>query len=187
MNRSPDLLDRWVERLSRWSARLGGLVVLACAFLVTLEVALRSLPGGMPRGLQLHSFDLTNYGFAAAVAFGFAYALTTRAHIRIDLLYPLLPQWLRAVLDAAALLSLALMGAVMAWHGWSVVAQSLRLGAMPNSTLRLPLAIPQSVWATGLSWFALVAVVLAARALWQLAHGQVDRVRAASGPDEAVS
>lgn len=173
--------ERAVRAASRWSARLGGLVVLACAVLVSVEVVLRNLPGGVGATAQLHSFELTNFGFAAAVAFGFAYALTERAHIRIDLIYARLPLPARALLDALSLLSLAAMASVMAWHGWGVAMRSAAMGAMPNSTLRLPLVVPQSVWAAGLSWFAAIAVLLAAQALLRLARGRFAQLHADAG------
>lgn len=184
MSRDRDIearFDRAVQAASRWSARLGGLVVLACAVLVTAEVILRNLPGGLGAEIGLHSFELTNFGFAAAVAFGFSYALTERAHIRIDLIYARLPLAVRAILDTLALMSLASMATTMAIHGWGVAMRSAAMGAMPNSTLRLPLVIPQSVWATGLTWFAGIAVLLTAQALLRLARGRFAEVHAASG------
>ncbi|RAH97768.1 hypothetical protein DLJ53_28425 [Acuticoccus sediminis] len=178
---TPTRLDRIVGTLSRWSARLGGAVVLACALLVAAEVILRNLPGGMPEGIRLHSFDLTNYGYAAAVAFGFSYALTERAHIRIDVLYALMPLALRAILDVFALVCLAATAATMAWYAWDVAMRSAAMGAMPNSTLRLPLAIPQSIWAAGLTWFAIVATLLTVQALVQLARGRIRQVHESTG------
>lgn len=177
-----DALNRLIAGLSRWSARIAGLVILASAALVTAEVAVRNLPAGIRPDLHLHSFDLTNFGFAGAIAFGFSYALISRAHIRIDVVYALFPLWLRAVLDAAALVLLTLTASIMAWHAWDVVAESARLGAMPNSTLRLPMAIPQSIWAAGITWFALVAAILSAQALWLLARGQLAALHAKAGP-----
>ena len=177
-------LNRAIAGLSRWSARLAGLVILASAGLVSLDVLIRNLPDGIRPNLHLHSFDLTNFGFAAAVAFGFAYALISRAHIRIDVVYALFPLWLRAVLDAAALIGLTVTAAVMAWHAWDVVAESYRLGAMPNSTLRLPMAIPQAIWASGITWFALVAAVLSTQALLLLASGRLAALHAMAGPFE---
>ena len=172
-------LEASVGAASRWSARLGGAVILLSALLVTAEVVLRNLPA--TQTVTLHSFDLTHWGFAAAVAFGFAHALASRAHIRIDVLYALGPLWLRAGLDALSMLAMAAMASVMAWHAWGVVLTSLRLGARPNSTLDVPLALPQGIWAVGLTWFAAVAVLLAAVALVRLATGRLDALHRAAG------
>ena len=177
----PSRLDRLTEAASRASARLGGAVILLSALLVTAEVFVRNAQVGPLAGVRLHAFELTNWGFAAAVAFGFSYALTQRAHIRIDLLYGWAPLPVRATLDAAALLSLAAMACFMAWHGWGVAAQSLKLGAMPNSTLRIPMAIPQAVWAGGLTWFAGIATLLAGQATWRLLTGRFAALHAAAG------
>ena len=60
-----------IEACARLSARIGGLTILCSAVLIGLEVLSRNL--GL--GLRFHAFELTNYGFAAATAFGFAHAL----------------------------------------------------------------------------------------------------------------
>jgi len=170
-----------LRNASCWFARLGGLLIVLSACLVTLEVFLRNLPGGMPAGIRLYSFELTNFSFAAAVAFGFAYALTQRAHIRIDVVYGLLPVGVRAVLDFLALVSLAGLAGGIAWQAWGVVGQSLKLGATPNSTLQVPLAVPQAIWAMGLSWFALVSLTLALVAAGQLVRGRLGELHALAG------
>jgi hypothetical protein len=59
----------------------------------------------------------------------------------------------------------------MAYYAWKVVSHSYRLGARPNSTLDIPLSLPQSIWAIGLTWFALVAFVMALRAVVHLMRG----------------
>lgn len=177
-------LNRLIAGLSRWSARIAGLVILASAALVSTEVLVRNLPDGVRPDLHLHSFDLTNFGFAGAVAFGFSHALISRAHIRIDIIYALFPLWSRAVLDAAALVLLTVTASIMAWQAWDVVAESMRLGAMPNSTLRLPMAVPQLIWAAGITWFAVVAALLSAQAMLLLASGRPATLHAMAGPFE---
>lgn len=160
-------LDRAIETAARISARLGGAAILLSAVLVTLEVISRNLS----LGIRFHAFELTNYGFAAAVAFGFAFALTQRAHIRIDILYQQVSTPAKAVLDAVSLFLLTALATGMSVYAWRVVGHSMRLGARPNSTLDIPLAVPQAVWATGLTWFALVSLALAIRALVALHRG----------------
>ncbi|MEM6743306.1 MAG: TRAP transporter small permease [Pseudomonadota bacterium] len=174
-------LDAAAATAARWSARLGGAAVLGAALWVAAEVVVRNMPGNLTAGMKLHSFEITNWLFAASVAFGFAFALTERSHIRIDLLYAILPLPVRAALDAVSLLALAGMGCLMAWHGWGVVAASARLGAMPNSSLQVPLVIPQSLWALGLTWFAGVALLLAAQGLRRLLTGRFAELHALAG------
>ena len=160
-------LDRAIDTSAKISARLGGAAILCSAILVVLEVTSRNLS----LGLRFHAFELTNYGFAAAVAFGFSYALVQRAHIRVDFLYQYIPIAAKAILDAVSLLLLTALAMGMSFYAWQVVAHSLRLGARPNSTLDIPLAIPQAIWATGLTWFALIALALAFRAAIAICTG----------------
>lgn len=169
--------NRVIDSAARISALLGGVTILSSALLVSLEVLSRN--AGL--GLRLHAFEITNYGFAGAVAFGFAFAATRRAHIRVDVLYQFLPLSARAVLDAISMLLLTCLASGMAWHAWRVVAQSVKLGARPNSTLDIPLAVPQALWATGLSWFVLITMALSICAIIQLLRGQLAALHASAG------
>lgn len=166
-----------IDTGAKYAARLGGAAILASAVLVSLEVLFRNL--GV--GIRLHSFELTNYAFAVAVAFAFAYAVTQRAHIRIDVLYQLMPVSVKAILDTLALLLLAILSTGMAYYAWKVVAHSARLGARPNTILDIPLALPQGLWALGLTWFALVTVALTLRAAVHLVCGGFATVHGESG------
>ena len=166
-----------INNSAKYAAQIGGAAILASAFLVSLEVFFRNLGVDM----RLHSFELTNYAFAVAVAFSFSYAVTQRAHIRIDALYQLMPVSIRAVLDVFSLLLLAVLSTGMAYYAWKVVVYSAQLGARPNSTLNIPLSVPQGLWALGLTWFALVSVALAFRSTVQLLRGSFTTVHGETG------
>ena len=75
--------ERTVTLLSLWLARFGGVLLVVCAVLIAAEVVLRNITSA----IKLHSFELSIYGFATALAFGFGHVLLARAHIRIDILY----------------------------------------------------------------------------------------------------
>ena len=166
-----------IDTGAKYAARFGGTTILASAVLISVDVLFRNLD----IGIRLHSFELTNYAFAAAVAFSFAYAVTQRAHIRIDVLYQLMPVWVRSILDVLALLLLAILSTGMAYFAWKVVAHSARLGARPNSTLDIALALPQGLWALGLTWFALVTLALTVRAGIHLLKGRFATVHVETG------
>lgn len=172
-------IERVAERSAVWAARIGGGLILASAVLISAEVAVRNL--GI--SLTLHSFELTNFAFAAAVAFGFAYTTVRRAHIRIDVLYGHLPRPVRAILDVISTLALAGLAFGMAWHAWRVVRRSAELGARPNSTLDIPMAAPQGLWATGLSFFALVAGIVALATIVRLVTGRLAEINRTVGLD----
>ena len=172
-----------IHGVSRWMARAGGAAILLCSVLIALDVITRKAFAVA----WFESYEITIYVFAIAVAFGQAYTLIAGAHIRVDVLQVRLPRALRTLLDAVALAALAAMTGILVWHAWGTVAQSVSLGARSNTTLAIPLVIPQSIWAAGLSWFALVAVILLARLLrllWNQDKDQADALMSGRAMDD---
>ena len=159
--------------VAKYSARLAGLTILASAGLVSLEVIFRNLE----INIRLYSFELTNYGFACAVAFALSYATAQRSHIRIDLFYRFTSLKTKAVLDITSILIIFLLASGMAYYAWKVVIHSHKLNAKPNTTLDIPLAIPQAIWAVGLTLFSLVSFSLLLRAIYLFYRGDAPKVR----------
>jgi TRAP-type C4-dicarboxylate transport system permease small subunit len=166
-----------VLALSAWLARVGGLLVLGSALLITLDVMARNLL----RSTFFESFELSGYAFAVATSFGLAHALVTRAHIRIEVLYERLPLTARAVLDLLALATLLLTAGVLLWWCSLLVWDNAVRGARSNSALSLRLAWPQALWWLGLAWFVVVIAWLWLRALVALARGRAAAVVQESG------
>lgn len=171
------LVDRIAVATSRVFAWIGGLLLFLAAILVAAEVVLRNLAGLA----VLHSFELTNYLFATAVAFGLAHTLACRSHIRIDIVYAALPAPVRAGLDLLAMAGMTALGALYAWQAWRTVALSADLGAVSNTTLAVPLVVPQGLWALGLTWFTLVAALLTGLVIVRLGKGDFATVTAYAG------
>lgn len=166
-----------VRGISRWLARLGGLLILFCAFLVTLDVIFRNL-----LSLSIfESFELSTYGIALATSFGMAWALVTRAHIRIEVLYVALPSRGRAYLDLCALALLVVFIGMLVYYGGVVVWDSWTLGARSNTTLHVPMALPQGLWLMGLVWFGLCALILLVVAFAAVIRGHHENVQTLFG------
>lgn len=161
-----------IARISRIFAWLGGLLVLVAALLISLDVLTRNILGST----FFESFELGSYAFAACVALGMSYALTSKAHIRIEVVYSLFPRRFRVVLDVMAIMFLAVAASVLAWFAAQTVYDSYSIGAHSNTTLAVPLVLPQGLWLAGLGWFALTTVWLAASSLLHLSHGRPDLV-----------
>jgi TRAP-type C4-dicarboxylate transport system permease small subunit len=168
---------RAIRQVSRVLAWVAGALMLLSALLIGADVLLRNALRIAP----FHSFELSRYGFAAALGLGLAFTLTERANIRIDILHRLVPRRAHPWLDVLALLALAPVALAFAWYACDVMLQSARLGAVSNTPMAVPLVIPQSIWAAGLSWFALVACVMALQALWALLRGRAERVEEIGG------
>lgn len=143
-------------------------MLLLSAVLVSLDVIFRNLL----KATYFESFELSTYAFAIATALGMSYALVSRAHIRIEVVYTLFGVRTRAWLDVLAYVALAACaGALLYWCGQTVLG-SLQSGARSNSSLAVPLAVPQGIWLVGLAWFALLAVLYAAYGLWKCLAGE---------------
>lgn len=159
-------------RGSQWLAWIGGGLMLASAVLISLDVITRNLFAST----FFESFELSTYALAATVSFGFAYALTSKAHIRIEVVYILLAPPIRRALDLLAILALFAVTLALGWFGAQTALESWSLGARSNSALSVPLAIPQGIWVAGLVWFCIATGLLALRAVVNLARGRSDLV-----------
>ncbi|MCS6891099.1 MAG: TRAP transporter small permease [Rhodovarius sp.] len=173
-------LRRAVAALAALMAYLAGWNYIACAAFIGFDIVARNLFGFSSRA----TVEVTGYMLACGIAWALAHTLMVRAHIRVDVLLNRLPLSLRAPLHLFALLLLAVFAAFCAWAGWALVDESLLFNAHDNSALRIPLAIPQGIWAIGILAFALTAGVLLVEGLLNLLAGrpqEVDRLLASRG------
>ena len=175
-----------LERLSRYFAWISGGAILFCAVLVTLDVFARNVFNDN----LFESFEITIYLYAVTVAFSFSFALTTKTHIRIDVIYARFPRIGRAILDLIALAMLTLLSVILAFYAWSLTVESYGLpgpgnwGAVSVSDLAVPLVLPQSFWALGLTWFAFICVIYMLRGLYSFGRGDLAAVTALIGLEQ---
>jgi len=161
-----------VLRISKALAYFGGALLLLCAIVVTADIFLRTIFNIAP----LYSFELAEFGFAAAVACGYGYALLTKFHIRIDVFYQRFPLRLRTALDVFAMAAMAVVVILLTYLGIEVAVRSFELGSRSQSTLGTPLFIPQGIWSLGLTWFAFICVYLLVKNVTLWLHGRHDDV-----------
>jgi len=159
--RGPDLLLALAQRGSLAGALAGGLLMLAAATLVSIDVVARKLANVTLGGAD----ELSGYALAIGSTWSFGFVLLNRGNVRIDALYQLLPRPLAALCDLLAVLSMGLFGSVVAWHGAGVVAQSWASNSHSNSALGVPLVVPQALWWLGWAWFIGCVLLLLARVI----------------------
>ena len=140
---------RAIEGVSRVAAWIGGAMLIAAALLVCVEIVLRKAFLVSIGGAD----ELSGYSFAIATAWAFSFALLARSHIRIDIVYVLLPLRIRAFLDVVALLALAVFVAILTHRAWGILSESIEFSYRANTPLATPLWIPQSLWLLGLLFF----------------------------------
>ncbi|MSP46618.1 MAG: TRAP transporter small permease [Xanthobacteraceae bacterium] len=155
------------RRVTRFGLWFGGALVLAAAVLIGIDVTLRKFFNASIGGAD----ELAGYALALGTAWSLGAALLERAHIRIDSLYVLFPRWLRLALDFAGIALLLAFFGLIAWHGWSVVAQSWVSSSRSQSALSTPTVLPQSIWLAGLAVFLVIGLALLVNALVLIARG----------------
>ena len=156
------------RRVAHWGLWFGGALVLLAALLIGIDVVMRKFFNASIGGAD----ELAGYALALGTAWSLAAALVERAHIRIDSLYVLFSRRLRFVLDVAGLVLLVLFFGLVAWHGWSMVAQSWTAGSRSQSALQTPTVIPQFIWFVGLAGFVAIGIVLLVHALVLASRGE---------------
>jgi TRAP-type C4-dicarboxylate transport system permease small subunit len=165
------------DRLSKWAAWVGGGMLFATAILIAVEVTLRKVFSISLGGAE----ELSSYALAISCSWSFGYALFRKAHIRIDVLYILLPQRMRYALD---ILSLALFGVYMLllsyFASW-VVFISIKRHSVANTPMATPLWLPQSLWLTGIFFFTLTVLIMLAGELYYLLTGNLQEARQLAG------
>ncbi len=137
-------------------AYVSGGVLLLASFFITVDVVGR-------RFLHFSSKATDEFG-GYALLFGgmlaLAFALTTGAHVRIDVLMPHIPPWARSVLNYAALVAMTAFASIIAFYVWKLAIESYLMDARAMSFLRTPLFVPQGGLAIGFSLLAVHGAVI---------------------------
>lgn len=161
-------------RLLEWTSgramTVAGWCYLAITVLITFDIIARRLLGFSTEATT----EVTGYLMAIGMSWGMAATLFERGHVRIDVLVQKLPLGLRVWLHMASLLALLVATAFFVYGAYSLARYSLELGSTDLSTLRMPMVIPQGLWAAGLALLLLAGVAMAARSLRQLASGEAE-------------
>ena len=170
---------------SRTLTRVADAAVIACGWwLIALSLATcAEMLGRKVFSFSLQGIDeIGSYTYGIVGAFGFAYTLITRSHIRVDFLLSRFTPKVRSLLNLAAMLSLAAFAVLCVWRGAHVVLESIDLGSTAATPLATPMWIPQSIWLAGYAMFALVAGWAAIDAARLFASGRTQELNDRFGP-----
>jgi TRAP-type C4-dicarboxylate transport system permease small subunit len=148
---------KWFGSIARVGAIVAGWALMAISIAMCVEILGRKYFNFSFRGLD----EIGGYMLAGVSAFGFAYALSTRAHMRVTLLFPYVPASVQSLLNVLAMLTLAAMAAFCAWRGVFEVLDVLTSGKRSNTPLSVPLWMPQAIWFAGMALFAVGAIFMA--------------------------
>lgn len=168
-------LRQAIEQLGYAMTCVAGWLFVVCAFFISFDVISRKFFGFSSQA----TVELTGYTLAFGIAWGLTDALTTRAHIRVDVLLTRLPVGARAYMHVLALAFLVFLGVFFVWRCWAVVGDAWLFGARDSSALATPLIVPQGLWALGITIFFLLALVMLLEVLLLLVlrrRGEIDRL-----------
>jgi TRAP-type C4-dicarboxylate transport system permease small subunit len=145
-----------IDRLSTGMAYVAGAAFFLTALYVTVDVTARGFVGVFSGVTD----EVGGYVLAGGAMWGLAHALRRGGHVRVDVLLPYMPGWLRAIADGAAMGLMALFALVLAVLCWQMAWESFTTGARAISFSATPLGPPQALLAFGLTVLAAQAAVL---------------------------
>jgi TRAP-type mannitol/chloroaromatic compound transport system permease small subunit len=155
------LVTQMMDRVLLWTGYLAGMLFMFLAFFITYDVLARKWGGALGIPTTRVTDEISGYFLVLAATWGFAYALRADAHVRIDVLLPYMPRWLRAFVDFLALILTAALSWIFAWKIWVLVLDSLETGIKSSTYLLTPLWLPQGILWVGFILLALTALVMA--------------------------
>jgi TRAP-type C4-dicarboxylate transport system permease small subunit len=164
--RKPTMKDR-IETLL---ATVFGGIFLVLSVVVAVETISRKLFNVSLQGAD----ELGGYALAVGSTIAFSLALMGRNHIRVDVFHDKFPRAMQAALNWLSIVSLAALGAFIAWIAFKVIGDTLQYGSTAQTPWATPLIWPQGVWYAGLVTFALVAAGYAVRATLLLLTDRID-------------
>jgi TRAP-type C4-dicarboxylate transport system permease small subunit len=106
-----------IERLARWTALLGGAVLVALMLMVVVSVAGRALMG-VGLGPVPGDFELVEVGMAVAIFFFMPWCYLRGGHATVDLLHSRLPRWAQRAVDTVSDVLMLLVWLVLTWKLW---------------------------------------------------------------------
>lgn len=145
-----DKVGVWVERLARWVAIAGGIVLVAIAIMTGISITgraflwagLRPVPG---------DFELVEAGMGFAIAAFMPWTQLKKGHASVAVLTDFFPPRVNAFIDLAADALLFLTSALLAWRLAFGMLDKLQYGET-TFILQYPLW-----WSYGLTLFGLIA------------------------------
>jgi len=168
---------RMLDKVAGAGAWIGGACLLVSSMLIVIDLLMRKWIGWSIGG----SDEIAGYVLAIVSAWAFPITLLRRSHIRVDVIYSHLSRRARIGLDLFALLCMGVFVAVLTYHAWQVLADSISFNAVSNTPLQVPQWIPQSLWFAGYVFFLVTIVVLIACAIYLIIKQRPREVSALIG------
>lgn len=177
-------VGRWLNKVTRYLAYGGGLILAGMAILTVISVIGRRFTG-IGLGPIKGDFELVEAGCAIAIFAFMPLAQMRRAHVTVDIFIQSLPVRAQCFLGFIGDFLIALASSVILWRFWLGFGEKFPYGSdafrnafgmgskpfFPETTyeLELPIWIPYGMALIGAFFFALVSIYTVWRSLnWTL-------------------
>jgi C4-dicarboxylate transporter, DctQ subunit len=124
---------------------IGGLFLSAAVTLVVSEIVMRRFFSHSMVG----SDEIAAYAVLWSVLFTASLAVKRNLHVRIDVVFTIVSGRAARYIDAIGTVFSLAFTLFLTWSGWALVQESLMLGEVTMTMLRLPLWIPQMILPIG--------------------------------------
>lgn len=129
----------------RFETLIGGLFLTLAVFIVVAEIIGRNLFEYSMVGAD----EIASYAVIWSVFFTASIGVKRNIHVRIDVLFFLVPPAVARYIDALGTLISLAFTSYLTYSGWALMQESIMFGEMTMTMLRLPLWIPQAILPIG--------------------------------------
>jgi TRAP-type C4-dicarboxylate transport system permease small subunit len=161
------MILRVIKRISSVSGWFSGVGVIIMVVVITIDVFLRYF-FGKP---LLFADDISVYCMIFITFVGAALTLKMKRHIRVDILYKMLPRRAQVRMDVATTFVGCFIIWLLTWYTTVWVVYTYQSGYTSSGILQTPMWIPMSVVPIGLFFFGLQYIVECVKVVRAL-HGQ---------------
>jgi TRAP-type C4-dicarboxylate transport system permease small subunit len=163
-------MSRLLQRLYDICGMIAGGLILCICLLISAQIGLnafgRLAPGLLPSTIPSYA-DFSGFMLAGATFLAMAHTLRAGGHIRVNLIVSRLPKRGQFIAEAGVLVIATALVGYAAYFMGALVLESIHYGDVSMGIIPVPLWIPQSVAAFGIT-LLFVAVI----------HTLVDLIRA---------
>lgn len=143
---------------------VGGLFLTVSVLLIVIQIACRVLFSYSFIGAD----EIAAYAIIWSILFTASLAVKSNQHVRIDIIFTVVPQAAARLVDMAGTLLSLVFTLYLTYSGWELMMESHMLGELTMTMLRLPVWIPQLILPVG---GALLSLRLIQRFVWLLRGG----------------
>ena len=145
-------LSERADTFSKWATWAGGALLMASAFLLSVQIVARKLFDFSIVGAD----ELSGYALGISMTWGYAYVLFRRAHLRVDALYNRLPPKACRWLDVISLVVFSFLIGFLTYRAYAVLNETIGRGVKSSTALSVSLWMPQIPWFLGLCFLNFV-------------------------------